>query len=236
MSPIINIVEIRRNTKLNRRENGKSQMLTTKKAAEIQLEMRRRIITEPDSYFRPGNIAGVDVSVQNGKARAAVVTLAVDDLSLIETATASLPISFPYVPGLLAFREAPVILEAFCKLKLVPDILIVDGQGMAHPRRFGLACHLGVELDIPSVGCAKSRLAGRHDEPENLKGAHTDLIYENEVIGQVLRTREGVKPVFISIGHRVNLATAVDIVMRCVTRYRLPEPIRHAHKTAGEKC
>lgn len=222
--------------KIKSRENGKLQVLTAKKAAELQLEMRGRIITEPDFHFKPRYVAGVDVSVRDGKARAAVVTFAIDGLSLIETATASLPISFPYVPGLLAFREAPVILKAFRKLKSSPDILIVDGQGMAHPRRFGLACHLGLELDIPSIGCAKSRLVGRHGVPEDLKGAHTGLIYKNEVIGKVLRTRQGVKPVYISIGHRVDLATAVDIVMRCVTRYRLPEPIRHAHKTAGGKA
>lgn len=210
-------------------------MITAKKASETQLEMRGQIIEKPDSLFSPCCVAGVDVSIRDGQARAAVVTLELDSLSLVETATASLRVSFPYVPGLLAFREAPVILEAFYKLKSCPDILIVDGQGMAHPRQFGLACHLGVDIDIPSIGCAKSRLVGRDDLPADVKGASADLIYKDEVIGKVLRTRQGVKPVYISIGHRVDLATAVEIVMRCVTRYRLPEPIRHAHKTAGEK-
>ncbi|VAX21635.1 Endonuclease V [hydrothermal vent metagenome] len=211
-------------------------MLTAKKAANLQLQMRGLVITEPVCNFNPCYIAGVDVSVRNGESRAAVVTVDIKGLLPVETATAAMPVSFPYVPGLLAFREAPVILEAFSRLKSRPDILIVDGQGMAHPRRFGLACHLGVELDIPSIGCAKSRLVGSHDEPKDIKGASTALIYKNEVTGKVLRTRKGVKPVYISIGHRVDLATAVDIIIRCVTRYRLPEPIRQAHKTAGEKA
>jgi len=215
---------------------GRSEILTPKKAANLQLEMRGRVITEPGSNFNPRFVAGVDVSFRDGMARAAVVILDLHDLSPVETATAVMPASFPYVPGLLAFREAPVIVEAFTRLQSSPDILIVDGQGIAHPRRFGLACHLGVELDVPSIGCAKSRLIGSHLEPDYFKkGANVDLIHKDAVIGKVLRTRKGVKPVYISIGHRVDLATALEIIMRCVTRYRLPEPIRQAHKTAGEK-
>jgi deoxyribonuclease V len=144
-------------------------------------------------------------------------------------------ISFPYVPGLLAFREGPVVLAALARLKDRPDVLIFDAHGLAHPRRMGLASHLGILLDTPAVGCAKSRLVGLHEEPDESKGGWTPLVHEEEVIGAVVRTRDRVRPVYVSIGHRVDLETAISLTLGCTSRYRLPEPIRWAHRVAGGK-
>ncbi len=214
--------------------SGRSWPASPAEAIALQNELRKLVIPKP-TQASPRVVAGVDVSVRGGSVRAAVVTLSIDDFSLLETKIAVRPARFPYIPGLLAFREAPVILDAFCKLKSSPDIMLVDGHGTAHPRRFGLACHIGVELDLPSIGCAKTRLVGRHRDPADRKGAFTDLVFKDEVVGRVVRTREGVKPVYVSIGHKVDLDTAVSVTIRCLTRYRLPEPIRRAHKAAGEK-
>ena len=134
------------------------------------------------------------------------------------------------MPGLLSFREIPAVLAAVRKLKMTPDAFIFDAQGYSHPRRFGLACHAGVLMDVPAIGCAKSRLCGMHDEPPAQPGQYAALMYEGEVVGAVLRTRLGVKPVYVSIGHRVTLADAVRVVMQCVTRYRVCEPTRLAHQ------
>jgi len=206
--------------------------MTTAEAVKLQEKLRGRVIKKT-TFKNPSTVGGVDVSVKDGISRAAVAVLTYPGQELVNTVTASRPTEFPYVPGLLAFREIPVILDAFEKLTDVPDFLIVDGQGYAHPRRFGVACHLGVELDIPAIGCAKSRLIGEYEEPGVKRGARSALYYEKEVIGSVVRTRDGVKPVFISIGHRVDLDTAVSLALGCVTRYRLPEPVREAHKAAG---
>jgi deoxyribonuclease V len=137
------------------------------------------------------------------------------------------------VPGYLSFREVPAVLAALKKLRTRPDLLLCDGQGVAHPRRFGLACHLGLLLDIPSIGVAKSRLIGTHGDVPEQKGGWTALEDDGEIIGAVLRTRAGVKPVYVSVGHRISLATAIDYVMRCTTRYRLPETTRYAHRLAS---
>jgi deoxyribonuclease V len=166
-------------------------------------------------------------------ARAAVVVLALPSLQPVDYAVAQVPVTFPYVPGLLTFREGPSVIKALRKLDSRPDLLIFDGQGQAHPLRIGLAAHMGVILDQPSVGCAKSRLVGEHDEPGNHVGDWTPLRDGDEVIGAVLRTRAGVKPVFVSIGHRVDLEAAIDLVLRCTGRYRLPETTRYAHRVAG---
>ena len=182
---------------------------------------------------RPEIVAGVDVSVRDGQARSAVVLLSFPELEPVEAATAESPVTFPYVPGLLAFREGPVVLEAFERLTRQPDVLVFDAQGCAHPRRMGLATHLGILLDVPSVGCAKSRLCGEHDEPDAKKGSWTYLWDGDEIIGAVVRTRDYVKPVFVSIGHRVNLETAVALVLDCAPDYRLPETTRWAHWVAG---
>jgi len=152
---------------------------------------------------------------------------------LIETVSASLDVTFPYIPGLLSFREAPVCLAAVEKLEHEPDVLMIDGQGIAHPRRLGLAAHLGLFLDKPAIGCAKSRLTGTFEEPALEKGAHTPLYDGDEVIGAVVRTRTNVKPLFISVGHRCRLEDAIDLTLACATKYRLPEPTRLAHQTVS---
>ncbi len=201
-------------------------------AKEIQQQLRARARTEALDYPL-ATVAGIDVSVKGDLSRAAVVLLTYPELVPLYAATAERPTSFPYVPGLLAFREGPVVLAALAELADRPDVLMFDGQGWAHPRRMGIATHLGVLLDVPSVGCAKSRLCGAHAEPEQLKGSWTPLTDGNEVIGAVVRTRDNVRPVFVSTGHRADLRTAVQLVLGCAPRYRLPEPIRWAHRVAG---
>jgi deoxyribonuclease V len=179
-------------------------------------------------------VAGVDVSVRGEVSRAAIVVMAFPSLDIVETATASLPVSFPYVPGLLSFREGAVILAAWEQLKARPDAAIFDGAGIAHPRRIGIASHIGLWWDMPTVGCAKTWLVGHAATPDAGRGAATPLEHRGEVVGAVLRTRSGVRPVFVSPGHRATIETACALVLRCATRYRLPEPVRMAHRLAGE--
>jgi deoxyribonuclease V len=155
------------------------------------------------------------------------------DLEIIDIQTASGNLDFPYIPGLLSFRELPLTLAACEKLSVSPDLVIVDGQGIAHPRRFGLASHLGIIMDIPTIGCAKSRLCGSHSDPQNELGDYSDLIDKNEIIGVALRTKHRVKPVYVSIGHKISLNTAIYWVMHCCRGYRLPQPTRLAHLAAG---
>jgi deoxyribonuclease V len=195
-------------------------------AAEVERE------GEPNDVRR---IAGVDISVDRarGVGTGAVVVLSYPGLEVAEVAVEEAPLTFPYVPGLLSFREAPVLRAAFERLSGAIDLLLVDGQGLAHPRRFGLACHLGLLLDVPAIGCAKSRLLGEHDAPDEAAGSRADLIDRGELIGSVLRTRTGVKPLFVSLGHRIGLAAAEEWVLRCCRGYRLPEPTRLAHQAAG---
>jgi deoxyribonuclease V len=186
----------------------------------------------------PGEIrrvAGVDIAVDRARARGtgSVVVLGYPELEVVEVAVEEAPLTFPYVPGLLSFREVPVLRAAFRRLAGPFDLLLVDGQGLAHPRRFGLACHLGLLLDVPAIGCAKSRLVGEHASPDEAAGSRSDLLDDGEVIGGVLRTRDGVKPVFVSAGHRIGLAEAEAWVLRCCRGYRLPEPTRLAHQAAG---
>ena len=180
-------------------------------------------------------IAGADVSFSLRAPRlfGAVVVVDVESGEVVERARASAQAKFPYVPGYLSFREIPCLLPAFDKLSALPDLVIADGHGWAHPRRFGLACHLGVLLDLPTLGCAKSPLVGSFREPGAKRGAHTGLRDGNETIGEVLRTRTGVKPVFLSVGHRVDLPSARAWVLRSAKRYRLPEPSRAAHREAN---
>jgi deoxyribonuclease V len=179
----------------------------------------------------PSLIAGVDISVsrEEGVARGAVVVLNYPELRLVETKVVNGKVDFPYVPGLLSFREAPLTLAVCQELGVIPDLVLVDGQGIAHPRRFGLASHLGLFLDMPTIGCAKSRLCGRHQEPGDNPGSYAELIDRDETIGVALRTKVGVKPVYVSIGHRVDLEAAIYWVMKCCRGYRLPEPCRLAH-------
>ena len=178
-------------------------------------------------------VGGVDVSVKGQEARAAIVVLGYPDLSPQDMAIAQLSLRMPYVPGLLSFREAPAILDALDRLEHLPDVLIVDGQGWAHPRRMGLATHLGVLLDHPTIGCAKSRLCGHHQDPGHQRGDWAPLCDGEEVIGAVVRTRSNVKPVFVSVGHKIDLKAAIAYVLGCCTRYKLPETTRWAHRVAG---
>jgi deoxyribonuclease V len=208
--------------------------LSVEEARALQPQLAGKVIVE--TTFDPGDIqtvAGLDVGLKQGMARAAVVVLALPGLEPVDYALAERPLSFPYVPGLLTFREGPSVLAALEKLHTWPDLMIFDGQGLAHPGRIGLAAHMGVLLDHPSIGCAKSRLTGDYTEPGKEAGARSPLRDGDEVIGAVVRTRTGVKPVFVSIGHRIDLPTAIDVVLRCTTRYRLPETTRYAHRVAG---
>lgn len=200
----------------------------------IQAELRARV-ERADRLPEIHHVAGVDVGFEAGGqvTRAAVVVLGYPDLEPVDCAVARLPTRFPYVPGLLSFRELPAVLAAIEGLRVQPDVYLCDGQGLAHPRRFGIACHLGVLLDIPSIGVAKTRLIGHHAEPPPEKGGWTPLKDGEEVIGAVLRTRAGVKPVYVSIGHRLSLSSAVRLVLGCTPRYRLPETTRRAHRLAS---
>jgi deoxyribonuclease V len=206
--------------------------VTPEQARDIQNGLRQRVLTTPC----PGplrTVVGVDVGVRGGVARAAVVVLSYPELATMERAVIDMPVTFPYVPGLLAFRECPAVLRAFEKLHLDPDLIIVDGQGLAHPRRFGIACHLGVLLDRPTIGCAKSRLIGTFEAPALPAGSWAPLWDAGETIGAVLRTRDGASPLFVSIGHKVDLETAIRLVLSCCRGRRLPETTRLAHQAAS---
>jgi deoxyribonuclease V len=208
--------------------------LTPRQAITVQQHLRTQVIVT-DRLPKLRRVAGVDVGFEdNGRiTRAAVAVLSFPDLALVEQAVARRPTTFPYVPGLLSFREIPAVLDALGQLRRAPDLILADGQGLAHPRRFGLACHLGLVTDTPCIGVAKSRLIGTHDEPGEEKGAWVPLMDAGELIGAVLRTRTRVRPLYISIGHRVSLPTAIDLVLACTTRYRLPETTRWAHRLAS---
>ena len=211
--------------------------LAQQDAIKLQHQLARRVVRR--SSLAPANIAtvaGVDASYRNGLATAVVVVVSVRDMRTVDWVTSSKRPGLPYISGLLCFREGPAVLDALAKLSPQPDLLIFDGQGIAHPRRFGLASHIGLLLDKPSIGCAKTRLIGSFSEPGRKKGSYTHLKDHDETIGAVVRTRDGVKPVYVSIGHRVDLLDSIRIVLQCCGRYRLPEPIRRAHQLAREKA
>jgi deoxyribonuclease V len=207
--------------------------MTPQQAVELQKVLASQVVSQPLPLESVRCVAGVDVSVQDGISHAAVVVMACPDLAIIETVTASQPTPFPYVPGLLSFREGPVLAEAFQRLRHMPDAFLFDGMGLAHPRRLGIACHLGLWLQRPTLGCGKTHFIGEYDEPPHERGAWKPIYHHGEVIGAVLRTRPRVKPVYVSVGHLMDLPSAIALTMRCTTRYRLPEPIRAAHQTAG---
>ncbi|WP_316433056.1 deoxyribonuclease V [Leptolyngbya sp. NK1-12] len=209
--------------------------LTPEAAVALQQSLRQAIITI-DQFDEVQTVAGVDVGFEDAgeTTRAAVAVLSFPQLQVIEQAVARRPTSFPYVPGLLSFREVPAVLEALAKLKQLPDLLLCDGQGTAHPRRFGIACHIGLLTNLPAIGVGKSLLVGTHPAVPDEKGAWVPLKHKGETIGAVVRTRVGTKPLFISPGHRISLATAIEYVMRCTTKYRLPETTRQAHNLASE--
>ena len=208
--------------------------LTPHEAIALQQELRQHIITA-DRLGVVGTVAGVDVGFEQDGAitRAAVAVLSYPQLMLLDTAIARRLTRFPYIPGLLSFREIPAVLDALAQLRTTPDLLLCDGQGIAHPRRLGIASHLGLVTAIPSIGVAKSRLWGTHGPAPEERGRWTPLLDGTEIIGAVLRTRVGVQPLFISPGHCISLATAIEYVMGCCTRYRLPETTRHAHRLAS---
>ncbi len=209
--------------------------VTPQEAMQIQTALAARVI-EKDELRDIRMVAGVDVGLEgtdNQTMRAAVVVLNFPSLTPADYVIARLPVAFPYVPGLLAFREIPVVLRALEQLKDEPDILIVDGHGRSHPRRMGIACHLGVLLDCATIGCAKSILCGAAKEPQDVVGAWTPLVYRSETVGAALRTRVGTKPVYVSIGHKLSLESAIEIVLKCCKGYRLPETTRYAHRVAG---
>lgn len=210
--------------------------VSPEEAREIQRRLADRVRREPPSGFSPRLVAGADLSVGRGEStgHAAVVVVELPGLETVEVATASAPVPFPYVPGLLSFREMPPLLRAWNRLERRPDVVLFDAHGLAHPRRFGLGCHGGVWLDLPSVGCAKSVLVGEHREPGRRKGARAPLRHDGEGVGAALRTRDGVRPVYVSIGHRVDLETAVELVLEVSPRYRIPEPIRRADRQVGQ--
>ena len=206
-------------------------------AVRVQASLRERLVLTWDGRA-VSTIAGIDVGLKDASrtARAAIVVLRYPDLTPLEGVTANAPLVFPYVPGLLAFREGPAILAAWERLHLQPDLLMFDGQGIAHPRGIGIAAQMGLWLDRPSIGVAKSRLYGRHAAPGPRRGDLADLVDERDparVIGVVLRTRESVNPVYVSPGHLIDLPHCVEFVLRCCTRYRLPEPTRWAHRLAA---
>jgi deoxyribonuclease V len=203
-------------------------------AIAIQQRLRDKVSQET-SFTQVRTVAGVDVSVRGDIAKAAVVVLDYPDLTPTDQSTAEQPVQFPYIPGLLAFREGPVVLRALGKLVTEPDLFIFDAQGLAHPRRMGLATHIGLIIDRPSIGCAKSRLCGTHHEPGPERSAYTYLRDGNEIIGAVVRSRDEVQPVYVSIGHKIDLETAINYVLNCCRGYRLPETTRWAHKVAGGK-
>lgn len=209
--------------------NRHSWNLAPREAVAVQRALADRVLIE-SLEGRLATVAGVDVSVRGHRARAAVVVVDVDGLAPVEVATAEASLTFPYVPGLLSFREMPAVIAALERLTTRPDVFMLDAQGYAHPRRFGLACHLGVYYDVPTVGVAKTRLVGSYSEPAPTRGATSDLLHEGAVVGRVVRTRTSVRPVFVSVGHRVTLEDAVALTLRCSTRFKLPEPARLAHR------
>lgn len=208
--------------------------VTPEEAREIQNRLRTEVIPT-DQFGTINTVAGVDIGLKKDIALASVVVLSFPGLQVVDSEVAACAVRFPYIPGLLSFREVPPLLTAFDRLRTEPDLVIVDGQGIAHPRRFGLASHLGLILDKPTIGCAKSRLWGRYEEPGPEQGAYTHLVDKGEVIGTAVRTRTNVRVVYVSVGHRISLDSARTLTLACCRGYRLPETTRHAHNAASGK-
>jgi deoxyribonuclease V len=206
-----------------------------REAVRIQDRLREKLREEP-LPARPELVAGGDVSFNRRSTRlfAGIVVCRLPGLAVVDRAGTDLDVDFPYVPGLLSFREVPALRAAWTSLSVRPDVLFLDGQGYAHPRRLGLACHAGLVLDLPTVGVAKSRLVGTYREPGRRRGCRTRLVDEDEVVGACVRTRDGVKPIYVSRGHRCDLESAVRLVLRCGGGFRVPEPTRQAHLFVNE--
>lgn len=207
--------------------------MDTKRLAQLQRDLAGQVVLE-DRFGSLRTIAGCDVSLRRSRkstdGAAAIVLMSLPDFQETEVAVAPGRVEFPYVPGFLSFRELPLLKEAFSRLSAPPDLMIVDGSGLIHPRRIGLACHVGVELDVPTIGCAKSLLCGKYEEFPLKRGRRSPVVHDGETLGYAVCTRDGVKPVFISPGHRVGFESAVEIILQATPRYRLPEPVRLAHK------
>ena len=213
-------------------QGGTNWNVTVPEAVALQRELRGRLVLRPPAAFAPRLVGGADISLDRDSPRG-YAGIAVIDRSTMETvdeATAAGDLAFPYVPGLLSFRELPLIERVWERLRARPDVLVFDGQGYAHPRRFGLACHGGVLFDVPSVGCAKTLLVGRHAPLGEERGARAELVDRGEVVGMALRLRAGTKPVYVSPGHLMDLPTAVDVVLAVSAGYREPETTRRSHR------
>ena len=208
--------------------------VTPEEARKLQNELRSQVI-QTDRFGTINTVAGVDIGLKKDIALASVVVLSFPELQVVDSVVTESPVRFPYIPGLLSFREIPPLLTTFAQLQTEPDLVIVDGQGIAHPRQFGLASHLGLILDKPTIGCAKSRLWGRYEEPDSEHGAYTYLTDKGEVIGAAVRTRTNVRVVYVSIGHRISLDSARMWMLACCRGYRLPETTRYAHNAASGK-
>ncbi|MBN8594057.1 MAG: deoxyribonuclease V [Anaerolineae bacterium] len=209
--------------------------LSPQEAIALQRQLAAQVITDrPLDLNAIHFVGGVDVSVKDNHSQAAVVVLRYPELDVIETVRADQPTPFPYIPGLLSFREGPVLVKAFEQLVNIPDVFIFDGMGIMHPRRLGIASQMGLWLQRPTIGCGKTYFIGEYAEPSLEQGASSPLTHKGDLIGAVLRTRAQVKPVFISPGHLCDLDSAITLTLRCTTRYRLPEPIRQAHHAAGQ--
>jgi deoxyribonuclease V len=204
--------------------------VTPKEAIEIQQRLRS-MVSVAGLDKEPRLVAGCDISFDKGSdvVYAGIVVLELPALAEVGRSTTIAQAKFPYIPGLLSFRESPALLEVWEKLEVQPDLVMIDGQGYAHPRRFGIASHFGVLIDLPTVGCAKTVLVGKYEEPDAKAGSYSPLIDREELVGAALRTQDGVNPVFVSVGHRINLESAIEVVLRCTTDYRIPEPTRQAH-------
>ncbi|MEJ7815049.1 MAG: deoxyribonuclease V [Rubrobacter sp.] len=208
--------------------------LSPSEARRLQQELASRVVAGPAlDLSAVRHVAGADVSTQGDTAYATVVVLEFPGLTLVEVRGFEAPLRFPYVPGLLSFREVPPVVGALEKVETDVDALILDAHGLAHPRRMGLASHLGLLLDVPTIGCAKSRLVGSFEELGVEKGSVADLVHRGETVGRVVRTREGVSPVYVSVGNGIDLRSSVELVLACCTKYRLPESTRQAHNAAN---
>jgi len=196
-------------------------------AKAVQENLKDRVKITP-LRRSPTVIAGVDAAFLNNKAIGVACLYTYPEITPVEDAYTIAEVTFPYIPGFLSFREGPAIIEALNRLKIKPHVILFDGQGIAHPKRMGIASHIGVILDIPTIGCAKSRLVGEYKDPGARKGKMSSLKYQGKVVGAVLRTKDEVRPVFVSPGHRIDLKASVEIVLNCVSRYRIPEPLRRA--------
>ncbi|UCF18772.1 MAG: endonuclease V [Gemmatimonadota bacterium] len=217
-----------------------TQVISVAEARDIQIQLRERVVFERPLGFEPRLVAGADVAFDKARNMAfgAIVVMDLETMEDVESVTAAEPISFPYVPGYLSFRELPALTAAWRLLRKRPDCAVLDAHGYAHPRRLGLASHAGLELGVPTVGCAKSLLCGKHDQLPEQRGAHVPLTdpTSGEVIGLVLRTRDRVRPVYVSVGHLIDLPTAADLILRLTPegRYRFPETTRRADRLAAE--